>query len=99
MGSLLLCISSSEGLGSCRPSLLRWSHLAHPRRRWPRPLVIVSVCGHVPHRHLHANYRQMYTHPFVRADYTVNLRPWNEQGRFFRFCFVLFFNPSDIPHP
>lgn len=36
------------------------------RRIWPRPLVIVSVDGHAPHRHLHANYGQMYTHPFVR---------------------------------
>ncbi len=40
-------------------------------------------------RHLHANYRQMYTHPFVCRDYTFNLRPWNEQKRF-----LFFFSPS-----
>lgn len=30
---------------------------------WPQPLIIVPLAGHAPRRHLHANYRQMYTHP------------------------------------
>lgn len=49
---------------------------------WPQPLLIVPLAGHAPRRHLHANHRQMYTHPFVCRDYTLNLRPWNEQKCF-----------------
>ncbi len=58
------------------------------RRIWREPLVIVSLGGHAPRRHLHANYRQMYTHPFVCRGYTFNLRPWNEQKCFLSFFFT-----------
>lgn len=62
---------------------------------WPEPLIIVPLGRHAPRRHLHANYRQMYTHPFVYRDYAFNLRLWNEH----EWVLFFYFFPSFPTHP
>lgn len=52
------------------------------------PLVIVCVDGHAPPRHLHANYRQMYTPPpfFLSAEVILLIYGPGMSRTFFVLC-------------